>query len=538
MNASETEESKNLPFPSITVDLDDDPVRLEDLLQQGTEFMQARCIYCNYTLHDHGITDEVPEHEHRFTDIPVCRRLHECRMNDREGRLFYTYQNLDELDKYAIVRVTEGSAESVDDTEVIQFGRKKLAEEVKPMWRFKTKLAAKKDFTEYLSENLVIGLEMELDFKNSDNPPTDNKLTQLFGVHPSEYHHHPQCPVCGSSSCWNHLPENLIRGIEHDSSINGWEFLVYGSHISSEEFAKRLPLAKFKEHFTINERDGLHVHAMLVHDIALLPNVIVKNLWQLFRYYYPAWVSLFGNYSEAQGFLRRSSHGGHDYVKFVTFNKSPFLSRWARDVTDRDRARCALWLDKTPVDEDEMHSFDIEIRTPDGTFDMEQLLALRSLTKAIILRSAQLSTFGLISVESNEKGWDEVKRVVSHINNREGITKDDEMFMRSNTLAFLRELSPFLTELERKCVKNLIDRPVRDREGRMATAQDIVPDISETAKQLKKLITLSQTESDNENEWFSKMAKIMGLNISEVKSALRQLKAFYDTDSKTMVVIG
>jgi hypothetical protein len=474
------------------------------------------------------------EHEHRIIEnIQICRRLYECNALGLTNQ-FYTYQDLNTLTNWTIAKVAQGKTEKADDTERLQFGKKKLAEAIKPIWRFKTKLATKDDFTDYLAKNLVLGLELEFDYKDALDPISDSAVKRAFGVSTTDYHHHPECPICGNEMCWNHLPDNLIRGIERDASIRGWEFLIYGSHISSEDFAKRLPLAKFRDHFIVNERDGLHVHAMLKHDIARLPNVIVKNLWQLFRYYYPAWVNLFGNYSQSQGFLRHSGYNGHDYVTFTSFSKSPFLTRWAQDVKMQ---RCALYLKETPIENEDMDSFDVEIRTSDGSMDLEQLVAVRSITKALILRAAQLSNFGLISVESNTETWERVKDVVSKINLRSGFKKDDIEFMQKHTVSLVRELAPFLSEFERTCIKHLLEKPVRERENH-PTSHDLGLDLSENAKHLKKLIAVGGIETDTEEAWFGKVAHIMGLPTDEVKTALRQLKAYFDNETHQMVVIG
>jgi hypothetical protein len=527
-----------LPFPTETVEFSDDPVRGEDLGNHTeSNANRSACPYCGARVSGHQNPEETDtlEHDHRVIDgQQICRRFYECNALGITN-VFYTYQDLNNPTKWTVAKVTQGRAEKTDDSERLQFGRKRLAEIVKPIWHFKTKLATKDDYTDYLAKNLVLGLELEYDFVDQDSPISNGQVKRVFGLEPTEYHHAPECPVCGNESCWNHLPDNLIRGVERDASIRGWEFLVYGSHISSEEFAKRLPLAKFREYFAVNERDGLHVHAMLKHDIARLPNVIVKNLWQLFRYYYPAWVNLFGNYSQRQGFLRRSSYNDHDYVTFTSFSKSPFLARWAQEVKLQ---RCALYLKETPIECDEMDEFDIEIRTSDASMDLEQLIAVRAMTKAMILRAAQLSNFGLISVESNAETWERVKNVVSKINARSDITKEDIEFMQKHTMSLMKELAPFLTEFERTCVKHLIEKPVRERGEIHPTPSDLGLDMSEDAKHLKKLITIGGIETDTEEAWFLRVAHIMNLEVSEVKTAIRQLKAYFDKETHQMVVVG
>jgi hypothetical protein len=525
-------------LPTETIEFSEDPIRVEDLHVHSTSSnaSQSACPYCGAKIigHIQPTEPDTIEHEHRLIDgLEICRRLYECSSLGLTSQ-FYIYQDIASLPHWTIAQVTQGKAEKADDTERIQFGRKKLAENIKPTWRFKTKLATENDFTDYLAKNLVLGLELEYDFIDPNRPTSESQIRRAFGVNPTEYHHAPDCPVCGSDICWNHLPDNLIRGIERDASIAGWEFLIYGSHISSEEFAKRLPLAKFREHFIVNERDGLHVHAMLKHDILRLPSVIVKNLWQLFRYYYPAWVNLFGNYSQSQGFLRHSTYSGHDYVTFTSFSKSPFLARWAQDVKMQ---RCALYLKETPIECDDMDTFDIEIRTCDASMDLEQIIAVRAITKAMILRASQLSTFGLVSVETNEEVWNRVKDVVGKINLRTGFKPEDIEFMNNHTVNMIKEFAPFLSEFERTCLKHLIEKPVREREVH-PTSTDLGLDMSENAKHLKKLIAIGDIEADNEEAWFKKVAHIMGLQIEEVKTALRQLKAYFDGETHQMLVVG
>ena len=125
----------------------------------------------------------------------------------------------------------------------------------------------------------------------------------------------PTCPVCGNIDCWSHLPNNLIRAIERDGSINGWEFIIYGSTITSEEFSKRLPIDEFRQYFKVTESDSMHIHLLLTNQIVNIPTIILKNFWQLVRYFYPAWAYLFGN---TQRTYIRNNH----YSNFADFGSS------------------------------------------------------------------------------------------------------------------------------------------------------------------------------------------------------------------------
>jgi hypothetical protein len=169
---------------------------------------------------------------------------------------------------------------------------------------------------------------------------------------------------------------------------------------------------------------------------------------------------------------------------------------------------------------------------------MEQILAARALTKGMILRAAQLSNFGLISVETDKERWERVKGVIEKIEARSGITLEDEAFMREHSVRLLRELSPFLSEFERECVKHLIENPVRQREPAQQTTEKLVNETSPVAKQLHKIIALAEIESTSEADWVSKVAALLGINNERVTKALDELKVFYDASSHAMIING
>jgi hypothetical protein len=520
-----------------TAPIEEDPITYSELLTHSTNVIA--CPYCGESVEMH-FTGEDPEH-HIHTprdDFPICRRLYDCPAP--HAGLFYAYKSLIDGTVWKTVTVRQGATEKVDDMEemIVGIGHKKAS--LKPAWRFRTKDATKEDFTAYLNRNLVLGLELEYDFKNQTRPPSEREITDYYGLAPTPYHRLPECPTCGSMECWNHLPENLIRSIEKDASITGWEFVLYGSNLPSEDFVKRFPMAKLKRYFMPTESNSLHVHAMLVHNIIKLPNVIAKNMWQLFRFYYPAWVNLFGNYKASQGFLRVSHGSIHNFAHFPYYKRSPFSPAWADGLNEHNNntARAGLYFVETPVGRPLMDTFDIEFRTPDSTFDMEQIVSARALIKALILRGAQLANFGLISVETDKETWEKVKSVIEKLEKRAGITLEDEAFMREHSIRLLKELAPFLSEFERECVKHLIENPVRQREPAQQTTERLVTETSPVAKQLHRIIALAEIESASEADWVSKVAALLGINNERVIKALAELKVYYDANAHNMVING
>lgn len=518
-----------LPTESITIDKD--TATLSDLLNHDELGSIPICPYCGNLARDHQTDENLAEHEHKPHEMitEVCRRLYEC---TRYGEMFYVYSDLNDQTHWVTAKIKEVGVEEPDDTDSLVLSpRKKLSEIVKPKWRFKQSLATKEDYTSTIARSLNIGLEMELDFKPDSNVTASN-LKRWFGVGPTEYHTLPPCPDCGSNSCWKHLPDNLIRALERDSSIAGEEFIIYGSLIDSEEFARRLPIEKMKEHFVATERDSLHIHALLLHDFKAIPNVVAKNLWQLYRFYYPSIVFIFGNHSPKQGLLRNSH-----YANFGFFGKSPFLKRWGVNFNahNNDGARAGLFFGETPVQNDMMQSFDVEIRTPDATLDLEQIIAAKAVTKAFILRAAQLSNYGLISVETDKDQWDTIKSVVNKLNSKTEVSSRDMDFMKSHSIRLLRELSPFLSEFERRCIKSVIEYPVRDRNPLIDSHKILMPPLSDTAKQLKKLVTIGSVEANSQDEWLTKVASLMNTQRGIIAEALAEIKGYWNEDNKSMM---
>lgn len=534
-----------MTLPLNTCDYENDPIGRADLPTHRTS-SDAVCPYCLGILPDHvsESTDETTHIHRTIGNTQVCRKLYECNQTPNgEPGLFYYYLDLETVNRFTTAKVTESMSETIDDQPTIHFSRRKLKAEVKPKWRFRTKDTTDQDFTEYFNQNLVIGLEAEYDFKLREiSGPT---LERVFGIGDSAYHHTNGCPACGRAECWNHLPDNLIRAIESDNSIEGWEFIIYAGKLSAEEFARRLPLAKIAQHFKPTWRNSLHAHMMLVHNIAKVPQVVIKNVWQLFRFYYPGFVYLFGNFPREQGFLR-SQPAEKNYVPFTLYNKSPFSDRWISAVGhamhtanggglyfghfgEAGSSRIA------ELSKPELTKFDLEIRTPDSTLDLEQFEGLRGLSKAMVVRAAQLSNFGLISVETNKEAWEKVKAVTVKLNKRLTLTDEDEAFMKSQAIEFVKELVPFMSEYERACLKHLIEKPVRER-TEQEQAHTFNVKTSPLAKDMKKLITLGEIEADTEDEWLKKVADLIDSTPAEVAEAVHELKGYFDKEVRRMVL--
>jgi hypothetical protein len=338
-------------------------------------------------------------------------------------------------------------------------------------WKLKKEAKTEKDFTPYLAKNLVVCLEMELNYKMGVTDSTFDEVCQTeLGVPASESM--PDCPVCGDDDCEEHDPPKTIRVVKSDCTIRGKEIIVWGSPIPSEEFAKRLPLENIKKYFAPRPQDSLHTHALIPHNLQThdIPIQIAQNSWEFFRAYYPAWVHIFGNYKKH---LLRSS-----WAQWKSYSTSLLnVDNWAyashKFQGGLHFSNCSLNFDSSMITH-----FDAEIRTQDASTDLEQIVSARALSKAIFLKSAQLASEGIIEMSDSRKSI--VLPVISAINNgcerawREGnpygkktydmtLESKHGAFMKDLAVEFFNQVREFLSPFEAKCVENCIANPVRFR---------------------------------------------------------------------------
>jgi hypothetical protein len=109
--------------------------------------------------------------------------------------------------------------------------------------------------------------------------------------------------------------------------------------------------------------------------------------------------------------------------------------------------------------------------------------------------------------------------------------------VKAHAVRLVKELSPFLSEFERRCIKSLFDKPVRERTTTEMATEIIVPQVSELAKQLKRLITVADIEASTKGDWIKKVAVLMGTEPSKIVKALGEIKAYFD-DSETKMQVN
>jgi hypothetical protein len=344
-----------------------------------------------------------------------------------------------------------------------------------PAWVFDKEQRITEDFTAYLQQNMGVSLEMEYNPKKRET-----------------------CSHSWASEISNE--RNMIWNIHEDCTLRhgGQEFVISALPIRSEEFATRLPIKVFRDHFETGPQCSIHTHAIVLPygNHKPIPIAIAKNAWQLFRAYYPGWVYLFGNY---KGRMLRSNWA--TWRESYTASPLSTLGWHERVACGEKRSHSGLAFDDCITERDthydpvtgepvsrfrgirglptEIEQFDAEIRVSDSTMELDQIVALRALTKALFVRAADLANVGVIdlSPRRSREALDITRDIEQSIGDRysthhgEYISGPVDMsleerrgpIMKRIALAFYNEVRPYLTPFEKRNVKSCLIRPVRHR---------------------------------------------------------------------------
>jgi len=363
---------------------------------------------------------------------------------------------------------------------------------------------------------LKAGTELELDYPEfSQHAEIDNKTIDFFGMYIMRYHAVPQCPVCGRTDCWVHIPPKGVRAIQRDASVD-IEFLFYGSSESSEDYATQIkPTIDFlSQHYKVTERDSAHVHLLLTDDYKPLPVTVAYNYWQLVRYFYPGYAWIFGN--TPGSFLRRNSYSG-----FQDLLSSPLFDHVGG-------TRNAVYFGESYINRGKIIIFNIENRLADASLNVKQLVALRAVNLALMKRAAELSLIGLIKVD-NEK-WPFYKGLGQIINDliwRNLSPQQVDMnlikqWMKMNAEEMLDEIAHFLTPFEYSIVKELIENPPREQQN-VTNTEINIPEKRINRTLIQAVINAPVTKSENES--IKIIAKTLGKSEAKVKEELEKLGA-------------
>ena len=344
-----------------------------------------------------------------------------------------------------------------------------------PVWKIDKSQALSENWVEFLRAKMGVAFELEYNYK------WETTCTKSWQ---NELNHE----------------RNMIHDIHDDPTLasnEGQEFVIEAlPQVSSEEFAARLPMKVFRDHFETGGHCGMHTHVIVLPygKHKPVPIQIAKNGWQLFRAFYPGWIHLFGNYPKR--LLRsRWATWKNNFIESPTKEPSWGHKSWATTAAEDKRHNGGISFEDCKLmeeyEDDEgrtrqkfeeelrptLTKFDAEIRVSDSTHELDQIVACRALSKALFLRSADLATVGVIDLpDAMESQVMEIARdVQSSIQDRffkvydvddgvdDGLEARQGQAMRSNAVAFVREMQPYLTPYEMKQVRSCLINPVRRR---------------------------------------------------------------------------
>jgi hypothetical protein len=305
-------------------------------------------------------------------------------------------------------------------------------------WDFDKAQKVPTDLAPYFKKHLAVCLELEYNGKGMATSGWENKLNG---------------------------ERDMIFKDYHDCTLNsdGREFVIKAIQgLSSEEFAARLPLKVFREHFTTATKCGMHSHSILFPFGAHqpIPTVIATNAWQLFKAFYPGWVYLFGNYP---GRMLRSTWGVWQNTYAVSNPPSFEYRSMVRSLTSNgsssiDFGRCSFNSNGT------VSNWDVEIRTTDSTHELDQIIACRAMSKAIFVRAADLANVGLIRLpEGREELVKELASDLQYHFPDDSLEERRGPEMQKIAVAFYNEMRPYLSAFEKRNVKSCLINPVRQR---------------------------------------------------------------------------
>lgn len=291
----------------------------------------------------------------------------------------------------------------------------------------------------YLKRNMAVCLELEYN-PRSNNDGWESKLDSTRDM---IFTHYWDC----------------------STKIGGREFVIEAIQgLTSEEFAARLPLKVFRQHFKTGSECSMHSHAIVLPygEHKPIPTVIAKNAWQLFRTYYPGWVYLFGNYP---GRMLRSH-----WAQWKPYSSSASDSfQWFNVICSSPKSNNGgIRFDESHFDFDStITKFDIEIRASDSSQELDQIISCRALTKALFLKSAELAAIGLIDLPKHRAN---LMNALSH-DIYQGIRENGDTSLETRqgptmqkiAVVFYREMRDYLTPFEKRNVRSCLMNPVRHR---------------------------------------------------------------------------
>ena len=355
---------------------------------------------------------------------------------------------------------------------------------------------------------------------------------------------------------------NVVR-LTHDGSVSGegHEILVTGT---IEDFAtahrKMVALHKLFETYRLRADSscGMHYHLIAAQNSVEMPDIIVKNLYQLVRRYYPALLYMTGTTGSDGHVVRHTPESDRPtyFMSAAHMNISPLgrsMSAVKNSIVESVNRYCAFNMGDGEGDNKDLMFFDgnnvarfhVEFRFPDASDSPAQIVAQMFLFRALLMKAVELSQYGVVKVDSDHVKWSKTKEAVVALQGDDyrlnfdstGMTFEQAVeFARTDAKNLLWSLRSHIINVDGESwnvLFSMVEKPVWTRRvGRRtwkAIEDALMPReavLEGVAQNLLRLISLNQlTGIKNIANWKYAAGQALGVTQNELISAFRRLES-------------
>jgi hypothetical protein len=205
---------------------------------------------------------------------------------------------------------------------------------------------------------------------------------------------------------------------------------------------------------------GLHFHLIGIGLAETIPEIILANLWNMFRRYGPGLKFLTSGGNTRQGLCRRRQHNAHqEFLRQSPIDMSMGeIRQRLKESTDVPEHQNFFNLEHLGFDEDGgIGRFHIELRFPDGDLSPVSITAKTFLFLVMLLKAVEISKFGLLHV-GNIHNWNRKMELMDLISNNDGTLATSDT---TRAMSFLEEYRDIAKDLLRflKSIFIVLDSP-------------------------------------------------------------------------------
>ncbi len=331
----------------------------------------------------------------------------------------------------------------------------------------------------------------------------------------------------------------------------GIELQIIGRHPHWESLVEQysqIVLPLLDQHIRMRPTCGFHFHILQVGSSEDIPEIILANLWNMFRIFAPGLKFLTSGGATREGLCRRRQHNAHQEMIKLCPTKLHMKEIQQKLVTSFDVPEHQNFFNLehiTFADTGNVNPLHIELRFPDGDLCPVSITAKTFLFLTMLLKAVEISKFGLLDVE-NDSSWARNGELLDLISNNDGKLASSDTSKITDTilneyqsngaalLRFLQSIFLILDNPSETILKDLVQTPISLRrisgkswiEINDELVSLIAPlhPLDATDHELIKIIELGLvTEHPEEKSWYKYVAKQQKISAKAVKQRLQFL---------------